>query len=250
MSGRSTDRAIQEYLDRVASQLSDLDAEERNEILDDLKAHIEESVSDLAHASEAEVRNALERLGDPVDLAREARERSSTAQPGMAAPVERRLDRTPGALEVAAIILTAIFWPIGVLLAGISPRWLTRDKVIATVIPAVGSALLLALLVGGLMVWDTQSSTTVQVNEQGSPAQPAEPGGPEVDERSPNQISETGGSTGEWLRLAVVFGFLIGAIASPFIAAAFLAIRLQPVEVRIYPDGRRIRDGVPAGGNA
>lgn len=250
MSNRSGDRMIQEYLDGVAGQLSDLPEEDRNEILADLRAHIEESLGDPGTASEAEVRSTLERLGDPAELAQEARTRAGNTPTPQSGPVERRLDKTPSALEVASIILTAVLWPIGVVLAWISPRWLIRDKVIATAVPAVGSLILLALLVGGLMVWDSGTSESVSVSQDTFNEERSEPGSSGVDERSPGSISEAGNDTSPWGRLAVVFGFIIGAIASPFVAAVYLAVRLQPVAVQVYPDGRLIREGAPAGGHA
>ncbi len=36
------------------------------------------------------------------------------------------------------MVLTVIFWPVGVLLAWLSPRWFARDKVAATALPALG----------------------------------------------------------------------------------------------------------------
>ena len=41
--------------------------------------------------------------------------------------------------------------------------------------------------------------------------------------------------------------FLIGTVGSPFISALYLAIRLQSVEERFYPDDTRATNGVPAG---
>lgn len=248
MSQSSADRMIQEYLDDVSDRLSDLPASDRDEILAELRVHIEEAVGSGTGASETEVRNALDRLGSPEELAAEARLRAGlSASQASTEPIERRLDKTPTTLEVAAIILTAILWPIGVMLAWTSPRWLKRDKVIATALPAAGTLAVIALVVGGLMAWESGSSGAVSVSqsttvEENQPA--TEPG---VDERSPRTISETNESDAPWVRLVVVFGFLLGAIASPFVAATLLAIRLEPVEVRVYPDGRQFRDRIPAG---
>lgn len=250
MSSSRAEQIIQQYLDRVSTQLSDLAAEDRDEIIADLRAHIEESLGDSDGASEADVRNTLDRLGDPAELAQEARLRVGDARPQEPEPVNRRLDKSPSALEVASIILTAILWPIGVVLAWVSPRWLIRDKVIATAIPAAGSLVLLAFILGGLMVWDTGASESVSVDQETFNAERAEPGESGADERSPRTVSETSDESNPWVRLAVVFGFIIGAIASPFVAAVYLAIRLQPVEVRVDPDGRLVRDSSPAGGHA
>lgn len=248
MSQSSADRMIQEYLEEVSDRLSDLPAPDRNEILAELRVHIEEAVGGGTEATETDVRNALDRLGSPRELAEEARLRAgvSTSE-ASTEPVERRLDKTPTTLEVAAIVLTAILWPIGVVLAWTSPRWLTRDKVIATVLPTVGTLMVLALVVGGLMAWESGSTGVVSVSQSTTVEENQPSTEPGVDERSPRSISETDERDEPWARLVVVFGFLLGAIASPFVAATLLAIRLQPVEVRVYPDGRRFRDRVPAG---
>lgn len=248
MSSNRASHMIQEYLDRVSSQLGDLPAGDREEILMDLRAHIEESLGDLSTASGADVRNTLGRLGDPGELAREARTRSGASQGSEPEPAETRLDKTPSALEVASIILTAILWPIGVVLAWISPRWLIRDKTIATVIPATGTLLLIVM--GGLFAWDSGASTSVSVDQDTFNAERAGPDDPAVDERSPRTVAESGDETSPWAQLLVVFGFIIGPLASPFVSAVYLAIRLQPVEVPVRPSARPARDSAPAGGHA
>ncbi len=223
---------IHDYLDRVSERLIDLPDSERQEILEDLRSHIEESVGDLQAASETEVRNVLDRLGDPEDVAQEARGRMPDARPGpTSGPVYDR-SGTPGALEVAAIILTALFWPIGVLLAWISERWKTRDKVIATAVPFVTTMLFVIVAVGGLVVFQTGGSTVSVVSDQvqeAVPAQPSdgEPGtAPAPEPRSP-QISEATDSGSPLGRMAAVVGFLVGIVGGPFFSAVFLAIRMQ-----------------------
>jgi uncharacterized membrane protein len=240
VSGSQVEAMIQHYLDRVAEQLRDLPPEERAEIINDLRVHIEEAIGDPTYASEAQVRNVLDRLGDPADLAREARSRAS----GDAAerpPVYRRISKSPGALEVIAIVLTALFWPIGVILAWLSPRWLTRDKVIATVIPIISFLILVAAAFPALVV--TGSTGTV--------IEPQEvyvsPGQPQSEIVVPPQRTESRGFVAAIGSFAVVMLFLVGGFGGPFISAIYLAIRLQPLEEHYYPDGTRASTGIPAG---
>ena len=252
MSAQRTEHIINEYLDRVVEQLSDLSPAERAEIRNDLRSHIDEAIGDPVHASEADVRNVLERLGSPQELAQAARERSPESEPLPAPPaqnVERRINGTPGALEVAAIVLTVLFWPIGILLAWISDRWLTRDKVIATVIPVVGTMMLGVVVVGGMIAWGTTATTTLTfAQDRVQPAQPASPGDPGF--RSPRQIAESPSAPAAVSRIVAVMSLLVGLLAAPFIAGVYLAIRLKPVEEIIYPDGRRWRGPMTAGGHA
>ena len=227
-SGHDIDRLIDTYLTRVDQALSGLTAGERAEILDDLRAHINDALGDPTLASEADARNVLERLGDPADVAREALQRSAGTNGGSIGgqAVQYEPDRTPGALEVAAIILTALFWPIGVLLAWISQRWKVRDKVVATVIPAMSSIMLVGLAIGGMVAFGSQTTTVVSVVDQVQPAEPAPPA--DIEPRSPAEISDHRDTGGFGARFLGVLAFLGGVIAGPFIAAIYLAIRLQP----------------------
>jgi uncharacterized membrane protein len=70
------ERAVDDYLARLERAMSDLPSSRRKELLDEIREHIEAALAELEPgASEADVRNALERLGEPEDIAKEARER-------------------------------------------------------------------------------------------------------------------------------------------------------------------------------
>jgi hypothetical protein len=79
--------------------------------------------------SDADLLNILDRLGDPAELAVEHR-------PQVAAPTPAAW--RPGVLEVAALVLTPLFWPVGIILLWASPAWNRRDKLIGTLIPPGG----------------------------------------------------------------------------------------------------------------
>jgi uncharacterized membrane protein len=225
---RRPEYIIQAYLDRVSHELQDLPTRDRDEILDDLREHIHESAGPIEYASEADIRNILERLGHPQDVANEASTRHADPPVSEAQPeVKSELDKTPGALEVAAIILTALFWPIGVLLAWISQRWKTRDKVIATIIPFVATIFLGVIVLGGLVVYGSESMSVSEVVDEPAPAQPGEQVDPEP--RSPSGFGDSGSDDNAGARLIVVLGFLGGVIAGPFVTAVYLAVRLQPI---------------------
>jgi Protein of unknown function (DUF1700) len=75
-------REVGEYLRRLQRLMSDVPDERRDEILYEIEEHINERLSTLPHAGGAEVRNVLERLGDPEDIAADARERFGVTTPG------------------------------------------------------------------------------------------------------------------------------------------------------------------------
>jgi uncharacterized membrane protein len=248
---------IDRYLQRVSDELRDIPTADRLEILEDIRAHVHESLGDVESATEVDVRNTLERLGDPELVAREARDRAPSAASVAPTPPSHDHSRTPGALEVAAIVLTVLFWPIGVLLAWISERWKTRDKVIATAIPFVSTMMFaLIVVVGALLVWDTSGSVVTSTMDQVQPAQPAPPPGieggsvPPPEPRSPQEISEATSDGAVVSRFVVVIGFLGGIVAGPFVSAIYLAIRLQPQRRNSHEHRYQQSNGIPAGGRA
>jgi hypothetical protein len=79
---------------------------------------------------------------------------------------------------------------------------------------------------------------------------PSEGGSAAPETRDPSIISETGSVWSAIGQFAAVLAFLIGIAGGPFVAAVFLAVRLQPLEEHFYPDGTRLSNGVTAGGAA
>lgn len=68
-------RAIGEYLHRLQEAMGDLPSERRDEILSEIEEHIAERMAELSTPRDADVRNVLEQMGDPDEIAAEARER-------------------------------------------------------------------------------------------------------------------------------------------------------------------------------
>jgi uncharacterized membrane protein len=122
--------------------MHDLPADRRNEILAEIEEHITEGLAEFDTPTEADVRNVLDRVGDPHEIATEARDRLGGSQ--MRA-------RAPG-LEVIALVLLTIplvGWVIGIVLIWVSALWTTREKTIATlVVPGVGFILPFIMSIG------------------------------------------------------------------------------------------------------
>jgi hypothetical protein len=127
-------REVGEYLRRLQRSMGDLPAERRDEILAEIEEHISEDLSERPAATDADVRNVLERVGDPGEIAAEARERFGIKP-------ARRSWTDPAAVILLLIGgFTIIGWFVGVVLLWISDAWNTRDKIIGTLVVPGGLA--------------------------------------------------------------------------------------------------------------
>ena len=134
-------RLVEDYMHRLEHSLRDLPRSHRMEIESEIEDHINEALAGMGpQPSGADVRNVLERLGDPEDIAAEAAEAAerfgiTRAQPRAADTAAIIL------LLVGGILLPVIGWLIGVALLWTSKIFTTRDKWIGTLIPPGGLAL-------------------------------------------------------------------------------------------------------------
>jgi uncharacterized membrane protein len=141
------DRLVERYVKHLEVELDDLPRDRRREIVDEIAGHIAEARAALEHETEADVRNILEGLGDPADIAEDARERFEVQPPAPAA------QHKVGLVEVGALVMLLVGglmvpivgWLIGVVLLWVSNAWNVRDKVIGTLFVPGGLALPLFL---------------------------------------------------------------------------------------------------------
>ena len=194
---------IDGYLARLSAAAADLPRSARDELIDDMRIHIDEARGREPDETDASVLNILDRLGEPASVVADARDRL-----GIRPPQPYR----PGVLEVAAVILLPFLWPIGVILLWMSPAWHWRDKLIGTLVPPGGyiglSYILLAVA--------TPGSNCVTIRDQaGHLLQSSCSGPPEL----------PGVLLVPWTIL--LFG-------SPLISAAYLGVRLR------WGRGRRV----------
>ena len=139
MSAPHAEQLVDEYLGRLDAALAGEPPDRREEIVGEIRSHIAEERSHLSDETDADLHNLLERLGDPTELAQAARPATASKEGGVA-------PSSFGPVEVLALVLTPIIWPVGVILYWLSPRWNTRDKLIATLIPPGGYPVLLIAL--------------------------------------------------------------------------------------------------------
>jgi len=145
--GMTPDELVERYLKHLEVELDELPRDRRREIVDEIAGHIAEARAGLEDETEADVRNILDGLGDPADIAEDARERFDVRAPQPAAPFKA------GWMEVAALVFLLVGgliiplfgWLIGVVLLWISNAWNVRDKVIGTVFVPGGLVLPIAL---------------------------------------------------------------------------------------------------------
>ena len=193
----SADKLVEEYLDRLERELVDFPSARRRELVQEISDHIAEARAALESESEADVRNLLDRMGDPADIAAEARGPVAETAPGGAPIVERR----SRALDVAALILLliggvvipVIGWLVGVVLLWISSAWTARQKLLGTLVVPGGLALPV-----GILVVATSGSTCIQEPIPGAGVQP---------------ICSSGGNSGQ----------IVGSIVVALLAAASIA---------------------------
>lgn len=159
MTAVHADELIEGYLSRLELQLLDMPADRRTEIVDELRDHIAEERRALPSESDADLLNILDRVGDPAAIAAEARAgRTTPSEP----------PRQVGAVEILALVLTPLIWPVGVILLWASPAWTTRQKLIGTLLPPggyLGAVFVLpALLLQSTCVIGTDSTGRVVEN--------------------------------------------------------------------------------------
>jgi hypothetical protein len=123
------DKLVAAYLRRLERALADLPRARRRELGEEISEHIAAARAQLPAESEAEVRTILERLGEPEEIADDARERLGIAL------------AKPGAREVWTVILLplgglayGIGWLVGVVLLWTSPVWTRAEKLVGTLV--------------------------------------------------------------------------------------------------------------------
>ena len=152
MSTRA-DELINEYLDRLEEELADFPSTRRRELVQEISAHIAEARASLETEDEASIRNLLDRMGDPADIAAEA---AGTPAAEASPPPQQAKTRGSGwdvaalvMLLVGGLILPVVGWFVGVVLLWTSETWSTGEKLLGTLLVPGGLALPLFLLTVG-----------------------------------------------------------------------------------------------------
>jgi uncharacterized membrane protein len=147
-----TRTTVDAYLRELDEELRDLPAARRRELLEEIREHIDSALAESPTSEDVEVRNVLDRLGDPTEIAAEARERFGVRR------------TKPGVREILALILLPIGgflyiigWVVGAILLASSTVWTSREKVIGLLVVPGGlvPAALFGLMTGGRVCSET-----------------------------------------------------------------------------------------------
>jgi hypothetical protein len=124
----NADRLVADYLKTLDRELRGVPRGRREELKAEIGEHIAEARAGLEPGDEAGVREILERLGDPVDIAAAERPAEAPARAGWREIVALIL------LPIGGIIVPIIGWVVGAVLLWVSDAWSTRDKLIGTLL--------------------------------------------------------------------------------------------------------------------
>jgi uncharacterized membrane protein len=144
----SLDTLVDDYIRQLERELRPFPGARRREILGEVGEHIAQARSELETESEADLRNVLDRLGEPADIAAAARERYGIRR------------EKAGGLEIVtviALVVPYVGWVAGSVLVWMSRVWTTRDKVLTSVV-VPGTWI---LFLSSAFVVDVQGTSTI-----------------------------------------------------------------------------------------
>lgn len=207
------DKLVDRYLKHLEVELDDLPRDRRREIVDEIEGHIAEARAGLRDETEADVRNVLEGLGDPADIAEDARERFEVRP----APARYK----PGWIEVGALVMLLVGglivpivgWFIGVVLLWVSNAWNVRDKVIGTLFVPGGLGLSIFVLLTAAFEAGGGSGVS----------------GCEIDPDTGREFNCFETSTTDTTSFTEILGivFLVALLLTPIFTTAYLTYRLR-----------------------
>ncbi|MBA3243756.1 MAG: hypothetical protein H0T61_01080 [Actinobacteria bacterium] len=189
MRQKHPNKLVAEYLNRLESAAAGLGRGRRTELVAEIREHVDDGLREAGAVDEVAVRNVLERLGPPEEIA------------AAAGPPPTRAGR----LELAAMITLAlpfVGWIIGVVLVAASRAWTGREKVVGIAI-ALLPAVILAL--SFVAVGPSSGADT--------------PGGTAVATLPEEEVDGSSGGLGP-IELVVVLGsFFAGPVAAVYLSS-------------------------------
>jgi YVTN family beta-propeller protein len=213
MSKTGADAIVSDYFSRLRKALAPLPRTRRDQLMDDLMDHVTTARAGLIHESEASVREILDHLGAPEDIAAEALAAEALPADFLSFGLRRRgsalLTRRYAILSLAALLGLTTGATLGVVLAGSStsveaetvapavnvggfPTGLGVDVATGTVYVADGEANALSMINGNTCNASTMtgcSSSTASVSTLGQ-----DPIGVVVDEQTRTVYAVNAGS--------------------------------------------------------
>jgi hypothetical protein len=207
MNQAETYSSVREYLDDLRRATRDIPPRRRREILADIESHFDASLTPAS--SEADIRDVIERLGTPEEIAAAERDRFGDP-PNISS---NRWERLTIGLLLVGFLATPVAWLVGVAMLWRSNTWTLKDKVLGTLVVPGGLGLaLVPVLFFHSLSGTEQSCVNGTVDAFGT--------------RSPQVRHCSGGglSTTNWVALGVIELILIVA---PIWTAWYLSRRRQ-----------------------
>jgi hypothetical protein len=151
-------RLVEDYLKELDRSLAGLPSAPRKEIVADIEQHIDQQLAELGPApGDSQVRDLLSRVGDPDELAAEARDRFDVP-----APQPRWSDYLALVLlPIGGLLVPLLGWLAGVALLWSSKVWSDRDKLLGTLIVPGGLLLPAYLMVAAIEPADSDNSSAL-----------------------------------------------------------------------------------------
>lgn len=135
MSITQTDHLVEDYLRRLeAAAAKVLTRERATELVGEIRSHIHDALQAGGALDEAGVRNVLERIGPPEEIALAALDGSPSA-PEVPAGFGALETCAVLVLGIGSLLFSVLATALGIALVWISNGWQTRDKLIATALP-------------------------------------------------------------------------------------------------------------------
>jgi hypothetical protein len=145
MTTMRRDPLIDDYVGRLRAAAGGLPRARRDELVAEIEEHIDAALREGERDDEAAVRNVLERLGPPEEIA-------AAAGPARARPARGRLETAALIVLSVSFLLPGVGYLIGAGLVLASSAWTAKEKVVALLIPplivVLGGALVLSAAAG------------------------------------------------------------------------------------------------------
>jgi hypothetical protein len=246
------DQLVADYLRRLAAAADSLPADRRDELVEEISAHIAEARAlspEESGGPTTSVADMLSRLGQPDDIVRAAAEAGygpAGYEPGASGPggfgpggpypswpggssPTGRPSSGMGALEISAVtlllaggFLAGVGWFVGVILLWLSPRWRLSDKLLGTLIWPGGLVGTLIVLGGGAF-FATAPGTGEICNAGGGPGQ-----------QTVQHCTNPPGGIPGWLALLLLIAAVVVIVGGPILVAIRLVRQARRAEQH-YP---------------
>ena len=174
MSATARDPLIESYVKQLRAKARMLPRASREELMQQIEEHLREALP--PGSTEADVRNALEQLGEPDVIVAEEVDRLGI-RPARAGKLEWAVVFL---LPFGGFLLPIIGWLLGVILLWASRVWSTREKLLGTLLVPGGlsAVLFLNLIESGTTCTASGGSGRATIQHCTSPALPTSIGIP------------------------------------------------------------------------